>query len=206
VLSLAGLAAGLAIALRGGDGAGAADRKARAADSTIAPGGDPDTIGPGRSIGAIRLGMPEGDVKALYGDGQEQQWFSHGRNGRRLVCPGRDGALTATLYEGKVVQVATTSPYYTTANGIRVGAVVPDPRGFEQGVDAWRGFVYEGHASWCLRGEHGATQLIQRTISEHIGTIFVTDAAFLAYLPAHVDPNPYTGGYEFFCAPQPLQP
>jgi Adenylate and Guanylate cyclase catalytic domain len=137
---------------------------------------------------------------------RENQWLSGGRNGVRLVYSAPGGALTAALYDGRVVQVGTTNPYSATANGISVGSLAPPHEGAEPGVDTWRGFVFEGHLSRCLRGEHAATQLIQRPFSTRVASIFITDDQFLAYLPALIDPNPFTGGEEFFCAPRPLEP
>jgi hypothetical protein len=170
------------------------------------PVNDPDAIIPGKSIGAVAVGMTEAEVKRRYGSGSESQWLARGRNGTRVTYSGPGGALTVNFYDGKVVQVATTNSYYSTANGISVGSMTPNREGREPGVDVWRGFLYEGHLSYCLRGEKAATQLIQAPLSARVGSIFVTDARFLAYLPAHVDPNPYTGGEDFFCSTKPLEP
>jgi class 3 adenylate cyclase len=178
----------------------------RPTSGPTAPGRDSDTIVPGKSIGAVALGMTEAEVKRRYGSGTESQWLARGRNGTRVTYSGPGGALTVNFYDGKVVQVATTNSYYSTANGISVGSVTPNREGREPGVDVWRGFLYEGHLSYCLRGEKAATQLIQAPLSARVGSIFVTDARFLAYLPAHVDPNPYTGGEDFFCSTKPLEP
>jgi hypothetical protein len=221
VLTLVGLAAGIAVALAGNDGkSGSSEpRGTLAARGPTAPGRDPRTIVPGRSIGAVALGMKESDVEDLYGQGSEQLWRSAGRNGTRVTFPAPGGALSVSFYDGTVVQIATTSAYYRTEDGIDVGSLPPYPATSERkaaalrsgaleeirpGVYAWRDFVYESHGSYCLRGEKAATQLIQKPIGVRIASVIITDARFLPYLPAHLDPNPYTGGEDFFCAERPL--
>ena len=167
--------------------------------------------------------MAESEVEALYGDGVETQWLAKGRNGSRRTYSGPGGALVVSFYDGKVVQVSTTSSYYSTGNGVHTGLLVPSDssqfqaalrRGeveeIEPGVYAWRGFVYDYDSeSYCLRNENAATQLIFRSpgVSVRLGSVFITDARLLAYLPAHVtSSNGAIPAADVFCAAQPLKP
>ena len=187
-----------------------------------APGRDPSTIVPGRSIGAVRLGMSEPEVKNLYGGGREGVWLARGRTGSRVVYSGDVGALTVSFYDGKVVQVGTSSKYYTMNDGVRVGLMAPDlgHPGFDEalrkhevveinpGVYTWKNFDIDlGGGSFCLRDEKAATQLLgQSGPSNRIGSIWITDARFLGYLPAHIALSAGRPTLEIFCAAQPLQP
>jgi class 3 adenylate cyclase len=220
-LIIAAIVVGIAVAIgrhetNGEVGGGTASK---AAGPFTAPGGDPSTIVPGRSIGAVRLGMTESEVEALYGDGIETQWLAKGRNGSRRTYSGPGGALVVSFYDGKVVQVSTTNSYYATANGVHVGALAPldssqleaalrrgEVEEIEPGVYAWRGFVFDNHTnSYCLRGENAATQLIFRPYAAHLSSVFITDARLLAYLPAHITgPTGAISPNDVFCAAQPL--
>jgi len=187
-----------------------------------APGRDPSTIVPGRSIGAVKLGMSESEVKNLYGGGREAVWRARGRTGSRVTYSGDVGALTVSFYDGKVVQVGTSSKYYTMNDGVRVGLMSPDlgPEGFDEalrkhevveinpGVYTWKNFDVDlGGGNFCLRDEKAATQLVQQGgPSNRIGSVSITDARFLAYLPAHVALPAGQGAVEIFCRAQPLQP
>jgi class 3 adenylate cyclase len=187
-----------------------------------APGEDPNTIVPGKSIGAVRLGMSESEVKNLYGGGREEVWRARGRTGSRVIYSGDVGALTVSFYDGKVVQVGTSSRYYTMNDGVRVGLMSPDlgPQGFDEalrkhevveinpGAYTWKNFDIDlGGGSFCLRDEKAATQLVQQGgPSNRIGSIWITDARFLAYLPAHIATSAGGPTLEIFCAAQPLQP
>ena len=224
VLVIAGVVIGLALAIgKPETGAGGARLDTGKAPSPhTSPGRDPSSIVPGRSIGAVRLGMTESEVEALYGDGVETQWLAKGRNGSRRTYSGPGGALVVSFYDGKVVQVSTTNPYYVTANGVRAGELAPSDssqlkaalrRGeveeIEPGVYAWRGFVLDNDThSYCLRDDNAATQLIFRAPAfAHLNSVFITDARLLAYLPAHVT-SPMGGipSADVFCAAQPLGP
>jgi class 3 adenylate cyclase len=187
-----------------------------------APGRDPSTIVPGRSIGAVKLGMSESEVKNLYGGGREGVWRARGRTGSRVIYSGDVGALTVSFYDGKVLQVGTSSRYYTMNDGVRVGLMSPDlgPQGFDEalrkhevveinpGAYTWKNFDIDlGGGSFCLRDEKAATQLVQQGgPSNRIGSIWITDARFLAYLPAHIATSAGGPTLEIFCAAQPLQP
>jgi class 3 adenylate cyclase len=85
-----------------------------------APGKEPDRILVGRSIGAVQLGMSEADVNARYGPGIQSQWLRSGRGGDQILYPGDRGSLRISFYSGRVAQIATSSPYYSTDNGVGV--------------------------------------------------------------------------------------
>jgi hypothetical protein len=220
-LVLAALVAGLALAFRGGpsgEGAGAKASRGKA----IRPGQDPSTILPGKSIGAVKLGMTESAVKSVYGPGNESQWQARGRSGDRIIYSGEGGALTASFYDGKVVQVATTSSYYATKDGIRVGRSVPSLRSpaeladalrkrefveIEPGVYTWHDYAVDFPTqSLCLRDENAATQLtIRPGGSTHLGAVWITGARFVSYLPATVAEALGMQPREIFCSQQPLK-
>jgi hypothetical protein len=76
------------------------------------------------------------------------------------------------------------------------------------GVYTWKNFAVDlGGGSFCLRDEKAATQLAQQGgPSNRIGSVWITDARFLAYLPARVAAPVGLPALEIFCAAQPLQP
>ena len=166
--------------------------------------------------------MSEPEVKNLYGGGREEVWQARGRTGSRVTYSGDVGALTVSFYDGKVVQVETSSTYYTMNDGVRVGLMALDlgHPGFDEalrkhevveinpGVYTWKNFDIDlGGGSFCLRDERAATQLVtQGGPSNRIGSIWITDARFLAYLPAHIAVGAGRPTLEIFCAAQPLQP
>jgi hypothetical protein len=166
--------------------------------------------------------MSEPEVKNLYGGGREGVWLARGRTGSRVIYSGEGAALTVSFYDGKVVQVGTSSIYYTMSDGVRVGLIAPDigaPQGLDEalrkhevveinpGVYTWKNFDIEGDGSFCLRDERAATQLVrQGGPSNRIGSVWITDARFLAYLPAHVALSAGRPTVEIFCTEQPLQP
>jgi class 3 adenylate cyclase len=220
-LALAGLAAGIALALTGGEDATRSPEPAETsgASGPTAPGRDPQTIVPGSSIGALRIGMTESDVEGLYGEGRESQWRSAGKTGTKVTFPAPAGVLFASFFNGKVIQIGTTSSYYRTDDGIHVGSLPPYPGGVEAvsrreaalrtgeleevepGVYSWRGFVYESFG-YCLRGNETATQLLLSASLARVIGIFVTDAGYLADLPAFVAGR---AGHELYCSVQPLE-
>jgi class 3 adenylate cyclase len=186
--------------------------------SITAPGNDPSQIRIGSSIGAVKLGMSESEVKSRYGPGRESQWHSLGRGGDRIVYPGDRGALTVSFYDGKVAQVATSSPYYSTDNGVHVGVAAPQPAGhlspgdhelqeISPGVYAWKDFVFDDVSqSYCLRDDQSATQLVfGGGSSSHIGVVSITDGRLLAYLPAIVTAFPSGPQVERYCRAEPLR-
>ena len=145
--------------------------------------------------------MSESDVRKLYGSGVETEWRSPGKSGSVLRFTGPEAALSVALFAGKVVQVSTTSPYYATGDGIRVGAVAPYP-GVPQsrtetalntgelvrlpsGAYAWRNFIY-GRNAYCLRDSRTVTQLTLDLLIVHVTRILVTDTRFEADLPSRV--------------------
>jgi class 3 adenylate cyclase len=195
----------------------------KASSEQTAPGRDPDKIIPGRSIGAVELGMSEREVKERYGPGIEGQWRSRGRAGDRITYSGDVGALTVSFYDGKVVQVTTSSSYYTTDDGVGVGVRAPSFNTLAEvkaalrtgevveikpGVYTWKNFAVEPNYRLCLRDENAATQLTPRAgPSDRVGGVWITDARFLAYLPARLVAGvagiPPT---EIFCLARPLEP
>jgi class 3 adenylate cyclase len=224
-LALAAAVVGIAVAMgRHETNSSGGDRtSSTTASGPTAPGRDPSTIVPGRSIGAVKLGMSEPEVKNLYGGGREGVWLERGRTGSRVIYSGEGAALTVSFYDRKVVQVGTSSNYYTTSDGVRVGLIAPDlaPQGLDEalrkhevveinpGVYTWKNFEVDsaGGGSFCLRDEKAATQLVtQGGPSNRIGSIWITDARFLAYLPAHIALSAGRPALEIFCAAQPLQP
>jgi class 3 adenylate cyclase len=223
-LALAAAVVGIAVAMgRHETNSSGGDRTSSTrASGPTAPGRDPSTIVPGRSIGAVKLGMSESEVKNLYGGGREAVWRARGRTGARVTYSGDAAALTVSFYDGKVVQVWTSSRYYTMNDGVRVGLMAPDlgPQGLDDalrkhevveispGVYTWKNFDIDlGNGSLCLRDEKATTQLVrQGGPSNRLGSIWITDARFLAYLPAHIALSAGRPTLEIFCAAQPLQP
>src|SRR5919204_311316 len=223
-LVVAGIAIGLALAMGGheanvGNGAGGT---ASGTGGFTAPGKDPDQILIGRSIGAVQLGMSEAAVKARYGPGRTSQWHRRGRGGDRILYSGEQGSLTVSFYDGKVAQIATSSPYYSTDNGVHVGVTAPnlvDPTILERalarheiaevnpGVYAWKDFVFDNkERSYCLRDSRSATQLtFGGGISQHITVVSITDSRLLDYLPVTVVEAVGIVS-EFYCRAEPLQP
>jgi class 3 adenylate cyclase len=222
-LIVAGVVIGLALAMgRHESNVDNQTSGTRAAGSFTAPGKDPSEIRIGRSIGAVALGMPEAVVKSRYGPGIPGQWHKLGRGGDRIIYPGEGGALTVSFYGDKVAQVATTSSYYSTDNGVHPGVTAPvpvDPASRERalarheleevrpGVYAWKDFVFDEESfSYCLRDDRSATQLaFASAVSTHIKVVSITDARFLAYLPVIVMPFPGQTD-ELYCRAAPVQP
>jgi hypothetical protein len=202
-LLLAAAVVGIAVAM-GRHGTNTSTDTSAAGETGSNPtarGHDPDTIVPGTSIGAVKLGMTKSDVEKLYGHSAETQWRSRGRTGPVLVFSRTGGVLSVSFYDGKVVQITTTDPRYATADGLRIGVVAPYPGALKERMDAalrtgelvklgpglyaWRSFIYE-NVSYCLRGNRAVTQLTLNISLTHVISILVTDIHFLADLPARV--------------------
>jgi class 3 adenylate cyclase len=220
-LVLAAAVVGVALALtRNEADPEGGSRGATSSGGQTKPGEDASSIVPGKSIGALRLGMDLAAVKAVYGPGFETRWSARGRNGIRLTYSAPPGQLAAAFYDDRVVQVLTSSPYYSAANGVSVGELAPDlgspesrdaalRRGqldeIEPGVYAWRGFVWQdSNNSYCLEGEKAATQVVLRGFRGRVETVAITDARFLAHLPVHGALG--ATQFDFYCHPQPLEP
>jgi hypothetical protein len=186
------------------------------------PGNDSDRILIGRSIGAVELGMSEAEVRRRYGAGIQRQWLRRGRGGDRILYPGDRGALTVSFYSGKVTQIATSSPYYSTDNGLHVGVAAPaldDPTVLERaiarheveevapGVYAWKNFIFDSSdRSYCLRDDRSATQLaFGGGVSQHIAVVSITDSRLLDYLPVTVVQGAGIVS-QHYCRAEPLQP
>jgi class 3 adenylate cyclase len=208
-----GVAMGRHEAEPGGSGGGTA-----ATQPVAKPGNDPSQIRIGRSIGAVELGMSEADVEARYGPGIQSQWLRRGRGGDRVLYPGDRGSLTVSYYGGKVAQIATSSPYYSTDNGVHVGVSAPDldtlDRALAQhqvkevapGVYAWKEFIFDStDRSYCLRDNRSATQLaFGGGVSQHITVVAITDSRLLDYLPVTVVEAAGIVS-EHYCSAEPLQ-
>ncbi len=91
---------------------------------------DPVAIVPGRSIGAVRLGLRRADIVSFYGDGRESVVRLQGRRLERTSYGVVGGRLAVTYNLDRVVAMTTTSPYYRTQRGIEVGAPIPSVAGF----------------------------------------------------------------------------
>jgi hypothetical protein len=166
--------------------------------------------------------MSEADVSARYGPGIQSQWLRSGRGGDRILYSGDRGSLTISFYSGKVAQIATSSPYYSTDNGVRVGVSAPslDDRTVleralarhevEQvapGAYAWKNFIFDStDHSYCLRDDRSATQLaFGGGVSQHIIVVAITDSRLLSYLPVTVIEG-LGRVSQHYCHAEPLQP
>ena len=161
---------------------------------------DPPTIVPGRSIGAVRLGMSEADVvKALGKPPAQREWTSRGKTGITSTY-GLHGAIyRVSYYEGKVVLVSTGSTYYKTAAGLGVGTRAPDATDPAKRKDAlrtgelvqvgkdrysWRGFLSDGGGAYCAKGSGGWTVLVLGQSAPGAGvvsTTFIPDQAAMTF-------------------------
>jgi hypothetical protein len=127
-----------------------------------------------------------------------------------------------SFYSGKVAQIATSSPYYSTDNGVRVGVSAPslDDRTVleralarhevEQvapGAYAWKNFIFDStDHSYCLRDDRSATQLaFGGGVSQHIIVVAITDSRLLSYLPVTVIEG-LGRVSQHYCHAEPLQP
>jgi class 3 adenylate cyclase len=211
-----GVAMGRHEAEPGGSGGTAATQ------AVTKPGNDPDQIRIGRSIGAVELGMSEADVQARYGEGIQSQWLRNGRGGDRILYSGDRGSLIVSFYGGKVAQIATSSPYYSTDEGVHVAMSAPDPSDttvlerelasheveeVRPGVYAWKDFIFDSsNRSYCLRDDRSATQLaLGGGVSDHIIVIAITDGRLLDYLPLTVVQSVGIVSQNY-CHAEPLQP
>jgi class 3 adenylate cyclase len=223
-LVIAGIVIGLALAMGRHEAKvdSGASTATRGQGPFTAPGKDPDEILIGRSIGAVELGMSEAEVKARYGPGRQSQWHRRGRGGDRILYTGEQGSLTVSFYDGKVAQIATSSPYYSTDNGVHAGVRAPnlvDPTVVEgalarheiervaPGVYAWKDFIWaSSDRSYCLRDDRSATQLaFGGGVSQHITVVSITDSRLLDYLPVTVVEAVGIVS-ELYCHGEPLQP
>jgi class 3 adenylate cyclase len=221
-LIMAAVVVGLALAIGRHETDGNEGAKGGSSRFT-SPGEDPDRILIGRSIGAVELGATEGAVRDLYGPGRASQWHENGRAGDRITYSGQAGALTVSFYDGKVAQIATSSSYYSTDNGVHVGVNAPFPavpddierslarhelEEVSPGVYAWKDFVFDNaDRSYCLRDDRSATQLLfGGAVSTHIRLIAVTDGRLLAYLPVLETASGGQQPLEHYCRAEPLQP
>jgi hypothetical protein len=175
------------------------------------------------SIGALKLDMSKSGVEALVWLWQREP-MARSRAGRGAgdILGARRNALGLVLRrQGR--QVATSSSYDRTDDGLGVNFVTPplwtpaelenairagDVEEIDSGVYTWHDFVVDRHArAFCLREETAGTQLaIEAGLANRIGGVFITNARFLAYLPAVI---PRTAGLpprEAFCAAEPLEP
>jgi hypothetical protein len=106
----------------------------------------PPKIAPWTAIGGVRLGMARAAVEALFGRVSPYRATAD--------YPVTGGRLSVAYAKDRVVFVATTSSYYRTPDGIRVGYSIP--LGRCAGTPArktcpypWRGFTYAPRpANW----------------------------------------------------------
>jgi class 3 adenylate cyclase len=138
------------------------------------------SISVGRSIGSASMGTAEADVRKAYGEPEAtREWTSRGRSGTTATYSVQGGILQVSYTDGRVIQIATTSPRYETDGGIHVGLLnVPDPASADTswrsaletgelvqtgpGEYVWRGFKYGGSHDYCATGYGAVTMLILR--------------------------------------------
>ena len=154
--------------------------------ATAAAAADPPKVLVGRSIGAVRLGMTEAAVTAVYGvPKRTTRWRLGGRSGPVAEYDSPGGTLLAFLDAGRVVAVETTSPRYRLTGAVGVGTITPRrPNEFSF---SWRGFRYDACSGAYRRRAYGAvTELVlpfaART-GRRIVAIAIADAAHLLLLP-----------------------
>ncbi len=91
--------------------------------------GDPTSIVPGRSIGAIRLGMKLADVTAIAGPSTDKEAAADGVTYRWADAPAEHGFAVHVTRGGAVNRVVIMDDArYTTAGGLRTGSTDPDIR------------------------------------------------------------------------------
>jgi class 3 adenylate cyclase len=164
-----GLVAGILL-LRGGDTSGSAAR-ASGGGEVLAAVDDPQTIVMGRSIGPVKLGRSEKDVRDKLGaPDSTSAWTAQGKTGENALYSPHDHYLRLSYYEGRVVEIATKDSYYKTPTGVGVGVALPRVPRFNQPVPfgmrklgpgryEWRGIVNGlGAASWCASGNGAITR------------------------------------------------
>ncbi len=83
---------------------------------------DPAHLSLGRSIGKMKIGRPVSEVTAVYGAGRRGKVSLGGRTFEKLTFRLHGGLVWAIVERGTVVGLGTTSPYYTTENGLGVRA------------------------------------------------------------------------------------
>ncbi len=93
----------------------------------------PDTTITATSIGGVRVCQPLDSVAALYPDAQDTMLFSGGgvRWPGKVVGLGKGTWLfveASYVDRSRVWRISTTSPAFTTANGLRVGSTTGDVR------------------------------------------------------------------------------
>lgn len=155
---------------------------ALAAVATAAAAADPPTVLVGRSIGAVRLGVTEAAVTAVYGvPKRTTRWRLGGRTGPVAEY----GSLLVYLDAGRVAAVETTSPRYRLAGAVGVGTITPRrPNEFSF---SWRGFRYDACSGVYRRRAYGAvTELVlpfgART-GRRIVALAIADGGHLLLLP-----------------------
>lgn len=104
---------------------------APAAPAPTAPAVSP-LIVPGRSIGGVALGMSESQAAGLAGRPEALRAPAGRASGTLRRLRTRGGTLDVVLRAGRVAAVATTSPWYRTAAGLRVGVRPSAPRSYRR--------------------------------------------------------------------------
>ncbi len=83
---------------------------------------DPALVTLGHSIGMIRMGKPIGRALDFYGKARRAVVTMGAQKLERVTFRVRGGLLWAFVDGGLVAGIGTTSPYYTTANGLGVNS------------------------------------------------------------------------------------
>jgi hypothetical protein len=100
-------------------------RPRRAASDAGADEREPATLVLGRSVGMATLGMTEDAIVAFYGEPASRKARVKTARDRRLTYASyrvHGGWLTMAYTAGRVVGIATSSPYYTTTAGFGVSS------------------------------------------------------------------------------------
>jgi hypothetical protein len=147
------------------------------------------------SIGDVRLQTTRARVQRVYGRPDRRavlrDYFPIGTRyeGKVLVRATYDvhrGTLVIGYIDGVVKTVSTTSGYYRTARGIRVGTRLPRDRCFRRDYighigprgckNRWRGFDFEGECVNAWLSDKGrVTTALQMGLSRRIRGIEIGD-------------------------------
>ena len=154
--------------------------------ATAAAAADPPKVLVGRSIGAVRLGMTEAAVTAVYGAPKRTtRWHLGGRAGPTAEYDAQGGTLVVYFDANRVAAVETASPRYRLAGAVRVGTITPRrPNEFSF---SWRGFGYDACSGAYRRRAYGAVTELVLPVGARTGrrivAIAIADGAHLLLLP-----------------------
>lgn len=185
------------VALRGG--------KHEPATPGAAGGTQDSAIVLGQSIGKAELGMSQDEARSSFGEPEStRNWTSRGRSGSTDTYSVPQGTLEISFFDGRAVQLATRSRFFSTDGGIRVGLEVPNPGlpGSDwrdalasgdllqtgPGEYSWRGFVYGNSYDYCSSGYGAVTMVLLAVNSARVESIRITKRDFvLDNLPLGAD-------------------